>query len=1028
MVALGLTASLVALGRPAGSEFQAVQDHALEQYGYRERDLPPRASHTYSVYLHRGDFLHAVVTPRGIDVAVAFVGPNGGELLATDTSSDQVTPEAILAIADVEGRHDITVRAAVAGVPAGRYAIRIEALRPATDVDAVRVRAMRDLEGGIRLRLTLQPKAMEQAIAPLEAARAGFREAADRHNETRAAYEVASNLQNLAKPEGLEGARHVLAAYRELGDEVGTAKIMHVIGAFHERASNVPEALAALSESLTLSRKIGDASLEALTLNTLGIVYGRTGDLQRAAETFQQAVRLSRRMQLPRSQLLALNNLGIVTKDLGEFRRSLGYYQDTLALARARDDRNMEAIALNNVGNLHRILGEYEEALVAHERALTLARQTASADSEARALNTLGSTRYRLGTFRAALDYHDQALVIRRRLNDVVGQAASLDGAGLARHRLGDSSQAIELLTEALRIRRAVGERLNESNTLFHLAQVERDRGGLTAALGYIESAVQLTNRLRGQVANPDLRASFVAAEQERYEVYIDVLMQLHREQADAGFDRRALEASEGGRARVLLESLLEARADIRRGIDPTLLERERVGRRQLDEAAARLSRLLTRQSEAKEIDRARAALETLTSQHQELQERIGQESPAYAALTQPRPLSTSEMQHGLIDADTIVLEYALGEMRSWLWTVTADRIASVELPPRRDVERVARRVYELVTARQPRPHETTAARSARVTRADAEWSAASTELARMIVGPAAAHLADGWRGKRIAIVAADVLQYVPFSALPDPATGKPLAFDHEVVVLPSVSVLGVIRHQAEGRTPPQRTLAVLADPVFERHDPRVAAAVKGTQGPSAGRLSRLPFSREEARGISALVPVAQRLEATDFRASRAMATSAELAQYRFVHFATHGVFDAEQPERSGLVFSRVDRHGTPQDGLLRLTDVYNLRLPADVVVLSACQTALGKEIRGEGLVGLTRGFMYAGAQRVVASLWEVDDLATAELMRLFYTGILKEGLRPAAALRTAQQALARHPRWAAPFFWSAFELQGDWR
>jgi CHAT domain-containing protein len=328
-----------------------------------------------------------------------------------------------------------------------------------------------------------------------------------------------------------------------------------------------------------------------------------------------------------------------------------------------------------------------------------------------------------------------------------------------------------------------------------------------------------------------------------------------------------------------------------------------------------------------------------------------------------------------------------------------------------------------------------------------------------MLIGPAARHLGSAWRGRRLLIVAPDVLQYVPFAALSDPAIpGQPLVVDHEVISLPSASVLALVRQQAQGRPQPSRQLAVLADPVFEADDPRVASRTRqqparmpsgapGDPEALAGaavaralrsvnaisdiplpRLTRLPFSRQEAQAISALVPIDRRLTAVDFEANRATATNGELGGYRMVHFATHGFLNSEQPELSGLVLSLIDRNGKAQDGFLRLSDIYNMRLPAELVVLSACQTALGKEIRGEGLIGLTRGFLYAGARSVVASLWKVDDLATAELMRLFYSGMLKDNLRPAAALRAAQRELAREPRWASPFFWSGFVLQGEWR
>jgi CHAT domain-containing protein len=252
--------------------------------------------------------------------------------------------------------------------------------------------------------------------------------------------------------------------------------------------------------------------------------------------------------------------------------------------------------------------------------------------------------------------------------------------------------------------------------------------------------------------------------------------------------------------------------------------------------------------------------------------------------------------------------------------------------------------------------------------------------------------------------------------------------------------------------------LAILADPVFEANDPRVLMAArmrKPAQKPASSlrdegavsivppsdpRLmrsarsfnregfSQLPYSRKEAEAIALLIPKAKLLKATGFDANRATATSGELSRYRIIHFATHGLLNSEYPDLSGLVLSLVDRNGAAQDGFLRMQEIYNLKLPADVIVLSACQTAIGKEIRGEGLIGLTRGFMYAGAERVVASLWQVDDLATAELMKRFYRGMLKDGMRPAAALRAAQLEMMKQKPWASPFFWAAFTMQGEWR
>ena len=319
-------------------------------------------------------------------------------------------------------------------------------------------------------------------------------------------------------------------------------------------------------------------------------------------------------------------------------------------------------------------------------------------------------------------------------------------------------------------------------------------------------------------------------------------------------------------------------------------------------------------------------------------------------------------------------------------------------------------------------------------------------------------------------IVSDGALEYIPFAVLPAPESAAglspaiPLVIDHEIVNLPSASVLAVLRREAMSRKPAPKAVAVVADPVFDIEDARVKMASKtpgriesrtrgiaeaetdgsprsfvadrllrsaadvGMEMDGRLELPRLPFTRREAETILAVTPAGSTKSAFDFDASRATATSPELAQYRIIHFATHSILDSKHPELSGLVLSMVDRQGKAANGFLDLEDIYNLNLSADLVVLSACETGLGKEINGEGLVGLTRGFMYAGASRVVASLWKVDDVATAQLMGRFYKAMEQDGMRPAAALRQAQIQMWKQKRWSAPYYWAAFQVQGEWR
>ena len=1021
----------------------------------QERNIAPGEEHSYEISLNEGDFLEVQFHQLTGSIAAVLTGPDGRELVKGDFSDFRV-PAQVIAVATASGPHRLKVSTVSGTRSTARYEIRAEGVRRADERDAMRADAMVQFLSGTQLSGKQQPNALRDSGRLFEAARKEFQTAGDRRGEARAALCRAWMSYLAVESDGLESAREAVELFRQLDQRRFLPDALDIFGLSLQRAGRIPEAREALQQSVAEAQSLHLVYDEARAHNGLAIVYGSTGDSEGAINQLRQALVLCRQSGKRELESPILNNLGIAFKNLGDYRASLETYTEALTLARSTRDRNNIANELNNVGNLYRILGEYDKAVQSHQEALALARQTGNQEHEARALNTLGLTEYLLGHFQQALDYHEQSLSIRRHLHDPSALASTLDGAGRAWHRLGNDETALESLKEALQLRQSVADQYGVVESLSHLAEVEADERHLSDALSSIEAAVQLTDSLRGRVISPDLRASFVAFEEKRYELYTDVLMQLHFEHPDDGFAARALEASDRGRSRVLLESLLEARTDIRQGVDPALLEKERAYQRQLDEASTRISRLIGRGSDPKALDAARAALGKLDDEYQQLETQIRRESPKYAALMQPGSLTAAEIRAQL-DPDTVLLEFKLGDTRSWLWSVSSDALHSFELPPRDQIESAAKRLTAAATARQPLEGESPAARLRRVARSDAQWQHEAIAASRMLLGAAADGLQRAWGGKRLLIAADGMLECLPFAALPDPAAPhRSLADGHEILHIPSVSVLAAIRRETGGRAPAPRTLAVLADPVFDVTDPRVSRSAPpavprngsheepAVLDPSSmisralrldegqtfrpRRLVRLPFSRREADAISTFVPAEDRLTATDFEASRALVLGGDLGQYRIVHFATHGLLNSEHPDLSGLVLSLVRPDGGAQDGFVRLTDVYNLHLTADVVVLSACQTALGKAVRGEGLVGLTRGFMYAGARDVVASLWEVDDLATAELMRAFYQGMLRDGLRPAAALRAAQRKLAAHPQWSAPYFWSAFVIQGDWK
>jgi CHAT domain-containing protein len=432
-----------------------------------------------------------------------------------------------------------------------------------------------------------------------------------------------------------------------------------------------------------------------------------------------------------------------------------------------------------------------------------------------------------------------------------------------------------------------------------------------------------------------------------------------------------------------------------------------------------------------------------LNAKYENVEAQIRKQSPHYAALIKPKPLSIPDIQQQALDPDSLLLEYALGDERSYLWAVTRDQVKSYELAGRAEIEEAARNVHSLLIANQPIQGETLEERHGRVVKANEQLPSQIANLSKKLLAAVSGELGT----KRLLIVPDGALQYIPFQVLTASDDQRPLVIDHEIVNEPSASALALLVSEIKNRKPATKSVAVLADPVFESDDPRISSASRAnpkqanrqaqeTEFHQAlqdvnlsgdGHIPRLLASRVEAKAIMAVTPWRSGFEAMDFDASRATVTKTDLSNYRIVHFATHGLLNNEHPELSGIVLSLFDQNGQPQDGYLRLHDIYNLKLPVDLVVLSACNTGLGKDVKGEGLIGLTRGFMYAGASSVVASLWKVDDEATSELMRIFYGYMLRDGLSPAAALRKAQVTMSQQKPWQSPYYWAGFVIEGQY-
>lgn len=943
-----------------------------------------------------------------------------------------------------------------------------------------------------------------------------WKERSDALDEAFVLNELGGAYRDLDDPlKSLDYYQQSLSLRREAGSQWGAAQVLNNIGLIYARTGSYKKALEYYEQAITLWETAHDRNQEAITLNNIGgaldemgdpqqaiekyeralkilqeigndgpaaslsnniaKIYDTWGDSQKALALYESALEIHRKLKNRGGEAQVLDNIGMLYAGWGDAQRAMEKFDESLPIREELKSPRGKAFTLNNKGYAFALQGNYGEALKYYELALPFREQAKDKQGEASTLGNMGLAYTSLGDWEKAIEYYQRALKVQRETENLRGQAVILNRLGQAYTSSGDLSKAPALFEQALPLWKTVGDKNGEAMTLYGLAQVAGKRGDLDAARVKVEEAIGIVESLRTRVTSQQLRTTYLATKQDYYELYIDIRMRLFDQRPSTENLEAALQASERSRARGLLDLLAEAIADIRRGADPALVESKNRLEQRIDAIAEKLINFRNAKPRPEnapfvthQIEELTAEYERLLNSYDEIQANIKLKSPRYAQLVQPQPLKLSGIQELLSD-DTVLLEYALGDERSYVWAITRKSITGKRLASREAIEKLAGRVKELMSSR-PRlmPNETPEQFEKRSREAQREYQQQAVELSNLVLTPVASEMAGA---KNLLIVSDGLLRYIPFEALPvpnasgaQPDTGKSLvgasgartATDGSVPLMVekyiltyqlSASVMAILRTYP--RVTATRPVAVFADPVFDSNDDRVQIASKG-RGLSApaqayrgspntlrGDLSvagerpsfeRLISSLREANEIIKLLPGGAVMKATDFNANRAAAMRPELSQYKIVHFATHGLLDDKRPELSSIVLSLVDKGGNPQDGYLRLNDIYNLNLPVEMVVLSACRTGVGKEVKGEGIIGLTRGFMYAGAARVVASLWKVDTDDTAALMGLFYQQMLKYHKSPSAALQAAQVEMMNRPGKSEPYHWAGFVLQGEWR
>jgi CHAT domain-containing protein len=844
-----------------------------------------------------------------------------------------------------------------------------------------------------------------------------------------------SDCQNYSEPDlAINTAQTSLALWQSVNDRLGMARAYEAIGHYQLAQTRLPEATASHNESLKIFKELNIVSEQAEALINLGFIEYRQGAWDDCLNLLSQAQGMIEERAEPFKMGQIVGTLGEAFLENGlpevaleKFELSIEYFRES------KQDRAV-SVMLWDLGKAYYALGNYPQALIHLQQALTDAQAADDRALEAFSNEYLGRTYSAMDNSEAALRHLQSATRIYGTMAKTMegARTGALIGQEYLQH--GQIEPAKKELHAALATFQKLSDHINSSATLYALGKLELRQKNLDVAEDYLRRSIEVTENIRRISTSNDLTAAFSAAVDDRYQSYVECLMLQHQAQPVKGYDVRAFEAAEASRGRALVEMLRRTGGNFAPGVDAGLVDNEKTLRKSLRVKEDQKVTLLAGSYKQEDLTALDAEIADLEKKHDQAVTTIQASYPVFKQVSHPQSWSLRQIQEQVVANDqTLLLEFSLGESQSFVWAITHDSLKSYPLPPESKISEQAERLYKAL-ATQPGDVDTREA-----------VSAATQDLAKTILAPVIAEL----NKQRLIIVAQGALNYVPFQLLTSPRDGQPLIATYDVVNAPSASILASLRE--ERPRPAGKLLAAFGSPVFQSnysakalnsnvdiaslqsvaHD-RWQQAVRDielnadTFNPAL--IKPLLYSGRELASLREVVGDSQSTIAADFEASINNLFKTDLTQYAVLHFATHGFLDPKRPENSGLVLSTITPEGKAQNGFLALKDIYQLRAPVDLVVLSACQTGLGKNVRGEGVIGLTRGFMYAGAASVVASLWKVDDEATAELMKLFYQNMFEKGMTPAAALREAQNEFRHHPVWNAPYYWAGFTLQGDYR
>lgn len=960
---------------------------------------------TFAVDVPAGIAAEIVVWESGVDVEATLTRPGAEKRTARVETSNGIggSEVIVLPVSDAPSSWLVILEPAAAKADRGEYSI-VLAMTPASESARSRAAAHMRFAEAAALHATGKGDSIRQAVTIYGEVREEAAARGDRRLHAETTYQTGRGLDLLGEwPAAIETFKACLPLAAETQLRGRTSRCLDRLGDLSRKVGDVIQAEDYLLTALPIAREVRDVETEADILNNTGLLYSSMGRWEDAVEMLESAIPLAQKTESLDVEAALHHNLGQAFASMGDYPRAIESYERSLVLKRKMGSPRRMASTTTNLAGVYFAMGDRDRALTTIRQAIAFWEESGDRAGLANSIASLARMQHEGGDTAAAITSFMKSVPILQEVRNRAGEGTALATWASIDLDSGDFEAALEKLGRALALSRESADRRNEARAL-HIRARALDRGGrLAEAIESSAASIDAVETMREAIGRREFRDSYLAVIRSYYDFHVELLLR----QNSAEGAKAAFTAGERARARTLLESLAESAAKIRKGIEPALRKREREIQAALNAREMYRARQAPQRGPAA-VQSATIEVNRLLDQLRAVQAEIRTSSPQYAALKMPKPVSVETVQHSLLTDGSVLLSYHLGKTNSHAWVIDRESVTVHWLAAAETIDDLARRYHEALSQEE----------------GNGGSGALGQKLADLVLRPVAKRI----RGRRLLIVPDGALHYVPFAALPSPHSDQPLIADHEIVYLPSASVMQSIRRDVRGGAP--STIAVFADPVFTRDDPRLNLDLPAAPPASsrAGIFRRLRFSQKEAEAIVAAADDAKTFEAVGFDASKRTLLAADLRRYDILHFATHGALDTDRPELSGLVFSLYDRQARPIDGFLRLHEIYNLDLDARLVVLSACKTALGKEVHGEGLIGLTRGFLYAGAAGIVSTVWNIDDRASALLMSRFYEAMLREGLRPAEALRKAQLSMLRQPRWRDPHYWAAYGIHGEWR